>query len=444
MRLSYVEYEKIIRAVTEVMAINNVDYLLEFIVEISMEIACCDGVVLCLYDENQLQSTVIKIKSWNVFQKIKGEKVDLPDEYSIQSMLEIPLRNSDNELIGVMQLFNAQNEKGEFVPFHKEYDMILHSIGSIVAMKLTNILYITEIKTQLHSFVEALATAIDERTPYNGHHTRKVAEYAGLLANKIEEKYQAGLYGEGFDEERKEKLQLAALLHDIGKMIVPSAIMNRATRLDKDIVNIQTRFQLLKAYYEIDWLKGRISAEQYKENCQELQSIMEFIERIDTVSLLDEEDYEKVQELAGKYYEKESGEKISLITKREAECLSIRKGTLTEQDRKLMENHVVMTSKILSKVHFDKNYRSVPKWAGEHHEFLDGTGYPNKLSGEELELETRILTIADIYDALTATDRPYKKPLPSHEVMGILSDMAKQGKVDKQLVVWLGEALEQQ
>lgn len=444
MKLTYLDFENIIKTVAELSAGNNINYLLTSVVEKCMNLTNCDGGLLSIYENSQGSSTtIIKINSWDVFQQINGEKIELPEEYIIDSFLEIPMKNNDNELIGVMQLYNALDLEGNPVPFDPQYEIIMRSIGSIAAIKLTNIIYISEIKTQLHSFVEALATAIDERTPYNGHHTRKVAEYSKLLADKIEEKFQEGLYTEGFDEERKEKLQLAALLHDIGKMIVPSSVMNRATRLDKDLVNIKTRFQLLQAYYEIDYLKERLTQRQYTQRCEELSRILKFIEKIDGVSFLNDEDYNEVQKLANMVYKKENGETIAYLTPRELECLSIRKGTLTNEDRKLMENHVVMTSKILSKVHFDKNYQAVPKWAGEHHEFLDGTGYPNQLSGDELDLETRILTVADIYDALTATDRPYKKPLPKPDVMKILLDMADKGKVEKQLVLWLGEALDE-
>ena len=171
---------------------------------------------------------------------------------------------------------------------------------------------------------------------------------------------------------------------------------------------------------------------------------MALVHRIDRLSYLVDEDYEAVQQLAACYYDKENGERIFYLSDRERECLSIRSGTLTKEMRDLIESHVAMTAKILSKVYFTKNYRMVPIWAERHHEFLDGTGYPHHLKEEELDIEVRILTITDIYDALISRDRPYKKPVTMDKAVEILYSMAEEGKLDKKLVKWLDEALHKQ
>lgn len=158
---------------------------------------------------------------------------------------------------------------------------------------------------------------------------------------------------------------------------------------------------------------------------------------------MSDEDCEHIKRLAEKRHVGGDGEVLPYLTENEAECLSIRSGTLTVQERKEMENHVVMTSKILEKVQFYKGFSMVPKWVGAHHEYLDGSGYPNGLKGDELDLETRLLTVVDIYDALVATDRPYKEPISKQGAIQILKDMAQRGKVDLQLVEWLDEALEE-
>ena len=217
--------------------------------------------------------------------------------------------------------------------------------------------------------------------------------------------------------------------------------MNRATRMDKDMPILEARMELLKSYYEIDFLKGKITEEEYKEKLVLINDIVEFVHRIDTVGFLQQEDFDRVQEIAKLYYEKENGEKVFYITERERGCLSIRKGTLSDEDRKVMESHVVMTDKILSKVHFNKNYTDVPRWAAEHHEYLDGSGYPNHIKGDALDLETRILAVADIYDALTASDRPYKPPMPKEKACAILHSMVNEGKLDGRLVDWMEEAV---
>lgn len=302
--------------------------------------------------------------------------------------------------------------------------------------------YINQLKIQLNSFVEAMATAIDERTPYNGTHTRKVAKYALMIAEKINEKYRLGNTEEFFDKERLEKLRLAALVHDIGKMVISKSIMNRSTRLDGDMDNILVRFKLIECWYEIDYLKGIITKEQFEYYKHEMKEIISFINEIDSIEYLTDELYLKVQKLKDKIYSGADGRRENYFTEDEIAHLSIRRGTLTEKERDLMQSHVEMTSKILSKVEFSDVYSQVPIWAGQHHEFLDGSGYPNHLTSEDLSLETRILTVSDIYDALTATDRPYKKPMSVEHALSVMNGMVEEGKLDKAIVDMLTEILE--
>ncbi len=369
------------------------------------------------------------------------KKYDSLTGYHTQSLLVIPIENNEDELIGVLQLLNAMDEGGNVIPFDSEYEIIIRSLGAQAAIEMTNLKYVQEVKRQLRSFVEAMSTAIDERTPYNGSHTRKVAEYAGMIADYINKQHQAGACDDYFDENRKDKLELAALLHDIGKMVVPLSIMNRATRLDRDLGTVETRFRLLEAYYVIDKMKGRIDEAEYQKRIAYLRESMDFIHRIDGKGVLDDADYDRVQELAGHSYVNDAGEPLPYLTKREKDRLSIRKGTLTEDDRRQMEYHVVMTEKILGKVRFNKNYEEIPKWAASHHELLDGSGYPRHLRGADLALETRMITVADVYDALTARDRPYKKPVSQEKALGILKDMADEGKLDCRLVEYLAAAV---
>jgi len=484
MSFGYEDFAKIMTIGIELSTENDRNKLLAGILQKGMEITNCDAATLYLYENEQLRFKIMKTISMGIskgedgseienmppvpfregnvcaYTAIHRDVVNIADVYNsdkfdfsgpknydaitgyrTQSMLVIPLETNGEELLGVLQMINAQDKNGTVVPFEPEYEMVIRSLGSLTAIALTNLRLLNEMKRQLHSFVEAMATAIDERTPYNGSHTRKVAEYSELLAQKINEKSANGEIDEYFDEDRIEKLGLAALLHDIGKMIIPRSVMNRATRLDNDMKQVEDRFEIIKAYYKIDSLEGRITPEQYEENKAILEDGIAFIHRIDAVGFLPDDDYNKVQELAARVYVKRDGEEIPYLTEREKECLSVRKGTLTDDMRKLMENHVVMTSKILSKVYFNQNYINVPKWAGEHHEFLNGTGYPNHLKEDQLDIESRILTVTDIYDALTSRDRPYKKPMPKEKAISILLSMADEGKVERRFVEWLDEAV---
>lgn len=471
------DYEWILNTGMEILAQRDRDTLPMLILERSMEITRCDAGILYMAGEGGLEYRTLRIRQRKSIENVtsflcvnddcvsaytaaNGECVNIPDidkdsrfDYEdvrrldsyignrITSLLSVPIETHTGELVGVLILLNAADEAGRTVPFEKNYQMAVYSMASMAAVEWSNLSYTEELKALLCSFVEAFATAVDERTPYNGTHTRKVAGYAALLADYINIKHDMGKCEEYFDKDRREKLVLAALLHDIGKMIIPLSIMNRSSRMDGYIEQIEKRFELIGAYYEIDMLKGRITQEEYRYKCTQLEKYLELIHRIDEMNELDEETCRRIEDIAAARYVKPDNTPVPYLTQREIQCLSIRRGTLTEEDREQMENHVVMTAKILSKVHFNGNYSMIPRWAARHHELLDGSGYPEHLTKQDIELETRILTTADIYDALTAEDRPYKKPVPPQEAIEIMRDMAREGKLEMRLTDWLWEAL---
>lgn len=486
MNLQYKDFEKILNIGISLSKEKDRNHMLIAILEKGMEVTNCDAGTLYLYENNELTFKLMKTLSKGInrginepiddmppvpmedvnvcsYSAIHREVVNIPDVYNssrfdfsgprrydsltgylTKSQLVVPLENNENELIGVLQLINAMDEDGNVIAFDPQYEIIIRSLGSMAAIELTNLSYVEALKMQIYSFVEALTTALDERTPYNALHTRMVEKYVCILADYITKLHEQGKCEEKFEARQIEQLRLAALLHDIGKMVVPLSIMNKATRLDKEIENIDERFKLLKALYEIDMLRGSITSEEYGEIVADLDEELEFIHKIDIIDYVDDETYEHICRLAVKKHVDKDGNVLPYLTEREVSCLSIRSGTLTMQERKEMENHVVMTSKILDKVQFYKGFSMVPKWVGAHHEYLDGSGYPKQLKGDELDLETRLLTVVDIYDALTATDRPYKDPISKEGAIDILKNMANRGKVDLKLVEWLDEALEQQ
>ncbi len=486
MHLQYEDFEKIMDIGIRLSTERDRNRLLLTILDKGMEITNCDASTLYLYEKEELHFKYMKTLSQGINRGSDGEVIDLPPVpmkeenvcsyaaihqevvnipdvyassrfdfsgprqydsltgYRTQSQLVVPLANNENELIGVLQLINAMDETGSVIAFNEEYEIIIRALGAIAAIELTNLSYVEALKTQIYSFVEALTTALEERTPYNALHTRNVEKYASLLADYITQLHGEGKCEKTFDQARKEQLMLAALIHDIGKLAVPLSIMNKATRLNSRIEKIDDRFALLRALYEIDMLRGRITAAEYEETVKDLETELAFIHAIDVVDYVTDKDCEHIKKLAEKQHTGEEGAALSYLTPQEAECLAIRSGTLTLKERREMENHVVMTSRILEKVEFYKGFSMVPKWVGAHHEYLDGSGYPKGLKGDELDLETRLLTVVDIYDALVATDRPYKEPISRPKAIQILKDMAKKGKVDLQLVEWLDEALEKE
>lgn len=486
MQLQHEDFEKIMDIGIRLSTERDRNRLLMTILDKGMEITNCDASTLYLYENNELRFQFMKTLSQKISRGLDGEPIDLPPVpmkeenvcsyaaihqevvnipdvyassrfdfsgprqydtltgYRTQSQLVVPLANNENELIGVLQLINAMDEKGSVTAFNEEYEIIIRALGAIAAIELTNLSYVEALKTQIYSFVEALTTALEERTPYNALHTRNVEKYASLLADYIIELNREGKGDKTFDPAKKEQLMLAALIHDIGKMVVPLSIMNKATRLDTEIWKVDDRFKLLRALYEIDMLRGRITGGEYEAAVKDLEAELVFIHEMDVTDYVTDADCQHIRELAGKQHVSEDGTVLPYLTEKEAESLGIRSGTLTVRERREMENHVVMTSRILEKVQFYKGFSLVPKWVGAHHEYLDGSGYPNGLSGDELDLETRLLTVVDIYDALVATDRPYKQPISRPKAIQILKDMAKKGKVDLQLVEWLDEALEKE
>jgi HD-GYP domain-containing protein (c-di-GMP phosphodiesterase class II) len=476
------EIRDILNIGIEITTEKNKNRLLEKMLGKAMEIAGCDAGTLYVLNDGSLHFRIMKTISMGVDRGAEGNEIDLPPValkeenvcaytaihkelvnipdvynsekfdfsgpmrydsmtgYHTKSMLVIPMEDAEDNVIGVIQLINKLDSKNGIISFTDEDAFILRSLGSMAAVSLTNMIYLEEIKHQMQSFVQAFATAIDKRTPYNASHTRMVTKYAVTVAQKLDELYQSGQGGEAFDDTRIEQLRLAAGLHDIGKMVVPLSVMNKSTRLDGAIKEIEQRFAYLSLLYERDMLKREISEEIYNEKTAELDADLSLIKQADSAGFLSDDMLASVNALADHCYCGSDGSTVPYLTEQELTCLRVRKGTLTAEERTIMEGHAVMTKEILSQVHFTDTYKNALRYASEHHELLDGSGYPNGLRTDALSMETRILTVVDIYDALTCTDRPYKKPMPHARAIDILTQMADEGKLDARVVSALDQA----
>ena len=307
---------------------------------------------------------------------------------------------------------------------------------------LENLRYQEEIKEQMWSFTEAMATAIDERTPYNASHTRNVAKYSGMIADYINKLHEAGEEEEVFSTQRREQLVMGALLHDIGKLAIPLEVMNKETRLDGREKGIEDRLNTFRLKKKIAELEGKIDEAAYNDFDAKVNESVEIINKVNGMGFVNDEVRAQLNKVLDYEYEDADGNREPFFTDEEKECLRVVKGTLTDEERKVMQSHVEITGRILDKVHFNKYFAESPVLAVKHHECLNGKGYPKGLTADDLNTDARIIAVADIYDALVADDRPYKRPIPREKAFDILRGMAKDGNIDGKLVEYLYKATE--
>lgn len=445
------------------------DSLMRDIVDVAMELTECDGGTLYILEGDELIFYIMVTLSLGIDQGGHGQKIPLPpvslqkaqnicaraavekrlinvedvyrddrfdftgpqkyDQqtgYHTQSMLVIPMLDDKGDTIGVLQLLNAKNEAGETIPFPKECEQVIQSLASQAAIRLTNLNYSREITKLLESIVQVLSAAIDARTPYNANHTKNMARYAKRFLDWLRETS----HPEAFSAEKEREFLMAVWFHDLGKLVTPIAIMDKPSRLGGKEKDIAIRFEKIALLEEVRYLRGECSKEAYEGTLAEMERADEIIKVANLVGFLQDDLYDTVQRIAQKTFVDRDGTCKHWLTQEELEDLSVRKGTLTEAERKIMEGHVVLTRRLLEQMHFGKEYSHVLRWASNHHEYLDGSGYPQGLTGAELEFPERLLTIVDIFDALTAQDRPYKKALTKDRAFEILRSMAGEGKID--------------
>ncbi len=365
-----------------------------------------------------------------------AKKYDAMTGYHTRSMLVVPLCNDKGTLIGVLQLINAMAENGDPADFDPECVDMIAALASQAASSITTMMYSENIQQLLDSLVGTLSTAIDQRTPYNANHTRNMARYGARFLDWLE----ASENEWKFDATQRRAFLLSVWLHDVGKLVVPLSVMDKQDRLGPELREVQHRFELSALSEKIAFLEGKISEKEYEEKIGRLEGDLEFIKSINAAGFLPDEKLEKVRELATESCLNGKGETAPLLTPEEIVSLSVRKGTLTDEERSIMESHVVMTAKILSQVTFPKEFSAVPAWASAHHELLNGKGYPNHITAEDIPPEVRLLTILDIFDALTARDRPYKPGMPAEKAFGILHNMQEEGNIDGDILALFEES----
>ncbi|MBO4781553.1 MAG: HD domain-containing protein [Lachnospiraceae bacterium] len=481
------DLKRILDIAVSLTAEKSYSKLLEKVISECMEITNCDAGTLYILDEDKLDFMILRNNTMNVYEGGNGEpiktmppvvldekyvcaysainkktinvrnvyedssfdwqgprKYDSFSGYHTESMLVVPLIDHDDKVIGVLQLINAQDAEGKTIGFSKDSETVVFSISSEAAISLSNMILLKQLRDMLYSFVSSLTTAIDQRTPYNANHSFNVAKYCDGFAQYLMREEKERTDFEHITDSEREQLVMAALVHDVGKLITPLEIMNKPDRLDKRLPIMEMRWKLLKALIKLDLADSIITSDEYSTLSEQLEKGVELIRTNNTAGFLSDETLNEIKALKNLCItDRSTGEKVEFITDEELHEMMIVKGTLTEEERKIIEMHVVYTDVILSKISFQDNFKLVRKFAAAHHEYLDGTGYPNGLTEKDLPLEVRIMTIADIYDSLTADDRPYKKALPVPKALSILSSMADEGKLDKELVEQFSNYIEE-
>ena len=282
----------------------------------------------------------------------------------------------------------------------------------------------------MNSFVEVMVTAIDEKSSYNANHTKSMVRYAERYLGWLEKQGELTEH----TAENTAPLIMSVWLHDIGKLLVPQEIMDKPTRLGAAAAELSHRFEIARLVLKNESLTYPERKAELEGLAEQLREAEKLISSADTAGFLDEETISRLKAAARIECPLSDGSRRPLLSDKELEALTVVRGTLTVDERKIIESHVSWTGTLLSKMEFRGDYKKVPLWAAGHHELLDGSGYPERLSGEDIPWETRLITIIDIYDALTAEDRPYKPPMKPEKAFAVLDDMAEQGKIDKTIL----------
>jgi HD-GYP domain-containing protein (c-di-GMP phosphodiesterase class II) len=370
---------------------------------------------------------------------------DASTGYRSHSMLVIPLRDHEDEVIGVLQLLNAKDrETGAVVPFPEHEVGMVMSLASQAAIALTKIRLVRGLETLLDAFVRTIGDAIDEKSPYTAGHVFRVANLTEQIALEVNRATTGKFASVNFSADELAEIRMAAWLHDVGKITTPEHLMDKATKLE----TIFDRIELIRHRVEISRLNDAIIRLENEpcprkeggsvprrpvEKMEEWQEIINFLDAINLGGEgLPADSIAKVQRLGGLTYAM-SGMELPLLAPDEVENLCVQKGTLTAAERKVMNHHVEMSIRMLEGLPFPKKLRNVAVYAGMHHEKLNGTGYPRGLENGAIPLPARILALADVLEALTAADRPYKPGKMLSEAMAILEGLVERGDLDGEL-----------
>ncbi len=440
--------------------------------------------VMLPFEERTLPLSEASIAGYSA---LSGKSVNLPDAYRIppgypfqisrsfdeqsgyrtKSMLVVPMRDHKDTVIGVVQLINKKRDAkmvlrpvavvDEYViPFTSVDEELVGSLASQAAVAFENTKLLADIKGLFNSFVKAAVTAIESRDPTTSGHSERVAKLTVGLAEKIDAASSGPFRDVRFTPDQLQEINYASLLHDFGKVGVREKVLIKGKKLYVgEMMVIRQRFAYIKRTMEAEHLRAKLDQvlrgqstadllsqmdASYEERQKEIDLTLRTVLQANEPSILEEESFRALMDLPARTFSDMDGNPQPFLTSNEVAALSIRRGSLSDKERREIESHVTHTFRFLSEIPWTGEYRGVPTIAYAHHEKLDGTGYPRKLKAEDIPIQSRMMTISDIFDALVAWDRPYKKSVPVERALDILADETRHGKLDASLLAVFVEA----
>lgn len=375
-----------------------------------------------------------------LFDNSGTRKYDDSNNYHSQSMLAVPLMNHEDDIVGVIQLINAQDDAGNLIAFEQAEINMVQALSSLAAIAYTNNRLIFDLENLLLQFIQSIASAIDHKSKYTGGHIHRVARLCEDIAELVnkDEVYFPNIK---FSDNELKEISIAGWMHDIGKITTPVYIMDKSHKLETifdRIELVEERINCLRSLADSHNLNSNsVTKDELNKLYDRLNETSEFIKTLNIGGeFLSPDKEQRLTEIFDNPIEF-MGKEFPLLTKDERKNLAIKKGTLLPEEIDIMRDHVSVTHDMLSELTFPKKYRNVPLYAATHHEKLNGTGYPFGMNEENLPLQSRILAVADLFESLTASDRPYKKGMPLSQALRIMCYMVKDGEIDPKLVALL-------
>jgi HD-GYP domain-containing protein (c-di-GMP phosphodiesterase class II) len=488
--------EKLNRIGIALSAVHDIDELLELIVTEARHLTGADAGSLYLRDGDSLYFRVaqndtlekkfgdrsnffkpfkIKISKENIagYVALTSKPLNIADAYELskdldykhskefdekfgyrtKSILAVPMVDHKSDVIGIVQLINPIDKNNNVISFPKSIESLVSSLASQAAVAINNAKFIDEVKNLFKAVVQYSASAIDARSPHTAGHSERVSKLAVALAEALNNEKDGYFANIGFSEDEIEEIRYAGWLHDIGKIGVKEIVLDKQTKVSKDAITslsykfytliLQKHERLLET--QINALKGLIKDDianlddlirKYEDERTRLSDDLTFLKRINIpTERMTDADIERLKNLKLLLFSNPiTGKEETILEEEDYDNLSVLRGSLNEKERKEAQSHVVISIKILKQIPFRGYMKNIPDIVANHHEYLDGTGYPNGLKAESISLQSRILCVVDIFDALVAKDRPYKPAMPLETALNILKKDAQAGKLDKELV----------